>query len=107
MHEMAEPAAHYFEAISMQDKAKAHKFYTLMFENQRKLDESFLKSSAQKVGANMAKLEKDIRSETIRKMLQEDMEEFEKFGFNGTPLDYYQWCCSEWSPTRRRTRTRC
>lgn len=87
-HPMAEPAARYFEAIAMQDHGKAEKFHDKVFENQGELKsgkEGFLKKAAKDVGANMAKLEKDLKDEKISKRIQADMEEAQKFGIRGTP----------------------
>ncbi|KYG69572.1 thiol:disulfide interchange protein [Bdellovibrio bacteriovorus] len=87
-HPMAMPAARYFEAIAMQDHAKAEKFYNLVFENQgdlRTKKEGSLKESAKKAGADMKRLEKDLNSEAITKRIEADMEEARKFGFSGTP----------------------
>lgn len=87
-HPMAMPAAKYFEAIAKQDPKKAEKFHDEVFSNQKDLGsegEKFLKSVAKKVGANMAKVEKDINSESVQKRIQTDMEEAKKFEFSGTP----------------------
>jgi protein-disulfide isomerase len=84
-HKMAYPSAVYFEAVRLQDKEKAARFYTELFENQRELSEDFLKKAAAKVGANMQKLAKDIDSDSVKKTVAADMEEFQKFGFTGTP----------------------
>lgn len=86
IHDMADSSAVYFEALRLQGDEKARKFYEFVFENQRDLkNEEFLKTAAKKAGANMPKLEKDIKSEAIRKLINEDIAEFEKFGFSGTP----------------------
>lgn len=86
-HKMAYPSALYFEAVRLQDKSKAKKFYEYLFENQRQLvDEDFLKQAAAHVGANMKKIEVDIKSEAVSKIIEEDMAEFQKFGFTGTPV---------------------
>lgn len=87
-HPMAMPAAKYFEAIAMQDPKKAEKFHDEVFANQKDLNqggEKFLKTMAKKVGANLAKLEKDINSEGVQKRIAADMEEAKKFDFSGTP----------------------
>ncbi|MBX3020822.1 MAG: thioredoxin domain-containing protein [Bdellovibrionales bacterium] len=87
-HPMAMPAARYFEAIAIQDHGKAEKFHDEIFTNQTKLNqegEKFLKAAAKKVGANLAKLEKDIASEGVQKRIAADMEEAKKFEFSGTP----------------------
>ena len=87
-HPMAEPAARYFEAVAMQGHDKAEKFHDKVFENQGELKsgkEAFLKKVAKEVGANMAKLEKDLKDEKIAKRIAADMEEAQKFGIRGTP----------------------
>lgn len=86
-HPMALPAAAHFEALRLQDRAKAKQFYDFVFTNQKTLaDEAFLKKVAQKTGADMARLERDLKSETVKSVLTKDREEFEKFGFTGTPV---------------------
>jgi protein-disulfide isomerase len=88
IHPMAMPAAKYFEAVLLQDVKKAEKFHDIVYENQKDLREGrekFLKDAAKKVGANMAKLEKDVNSEEVAKKIKEDMEEAQKFEFSGTP----------------------
>lgn len=87
-HPMAEPAARYFEAVAMQSHEKAEKFHDKVFEGQNELKtgkENFLKKVAKDVGANMTKLEKDLKDEKITKRIQSDMEEAQKFGIRGTP----------------------
>jgi protein-disulfide isomerase len=84
-HKMAYPAARYFEAIRLQDKNKALKFYDLVFSNQGELSEEFLKSAAAKAGADLRKIEKDKNSDQVKKVIASDMAEFENFGFTGTP----------------------
>ncbi len=86
-HKMAYPSALYFEAIRLQDKAKAMKFYDYVFENQRQMtDEALLKKAASHVGANLKKLSADIKSDIVKKIIDEDANEFQKFGFTGTPV---------------------
>lgn len=87
-HPMAMPAAQYFEAIALQDHAKAEKFYNIIFENQGELrtkKEAFLKEAAKKAGADLKKVEKDLDSEVVKKRIEADMEEARKFDFSGTP----------------------
>lgn len=87
-HPMAMPAAKYFEAVAMQDQKKAEKFHDEVFSNQTQLSqegEKFLKSVVKKVGANLAKVEKDINSDAVKKRITTDMEEAKKFEFSGTP----------------------
>jgi protein-disulfide isomerase len=87
-HPQALPAAKYFEAIALQNGDKAYKFHDEVFSNQNRLKsegEKFLKSVAQKVGADMKKLAKDVDGEEVKSRIQADMEEAKKFGFSGTP----------------------
>ena len=87
-HPMAMPAAKYFEAVALQDGAKAEKFHDEVFSNQTKLNqegEKFLKATVKKVGANLAKVEKDISSEAVATRIKTDQDEAKKFEFSGTP----------------------
>lgn len=87
-HPMAMPAAKYFEAIALQDHAKASKFHDEVFSNQTQLNqegEKFLKAVTKKVGANLAKVEKDMASEGVMNKIKADMDEAKKFEFSGTP----------------------
>lgn len=87
-HPMAMPAAQYFEAIAKQDHKRAEKFHDMIFENQRELNEGgekFLKATAKKVGADVAKVEKDIKSDAVKARIEADMEEAKKYEFSGTP----------------------
>lgn len=84
----ARPAAKYYEAIAKQDHKKAKEFHTYVFENQRDLSsggEDFLKKAAKKVGANMSKLKKELDDAGIESLIDADMAEARKFGFDGTP----------------------
>ena len=85
-HPMAAPAARYYEALMIQDRAKAKKFYEQVFEGQKNLSEKYLKEIAKKTGADMNKLAADIKGEAVAKVLAEDREEFIQFGFTGTPV---------------------
>src|SRR5690606_24383889 len=86
-HPQAMIASQYYEAIRLQSEDKAIKFHDEIFENQTKLrqGETFLKSIAKKVGANMTKLAKDINSDEVKNRIKEDEAEAAKFGFQGTP----------------------
>lgn len=88
IHPQALPAAQYYEAIALQDTAKAEKFHDIIFEKQDQLNEKkekFLDQAAKDVGADLAKVKKDIKSEEVNKRINADMEEAQKFGFSGTP----------------------
>jgi protein-disulfide isomerase len=88
IHPMAMPAAKWFEAVAMQDVKKAEKFHDAVYENQKELRdgrEKFLKDTAKKVGANVAKAEKDVSSDAVAAKIKKDMDEAQKFEFSGTP----------------------
>jgi protein-disulfide isomerase len=86
-HENAMIASQYFEAIRLQSADKAFKFHDAVFAEQRKLKsgEKFLKALAQKVGADMGRLSKDVNSEAVKGRIDQDMKEAAKFGMQGTP----------------------
>jgi protein-disulfide isomerase len=86
-HPNAMPASQYYEALRLQKEDLAAKFHDELYENQGKLrqGEKFFKVVAKKLGADMSKLAKDIKSEEVQKRIQEDLAEAKQFGFNGTP----------------------
>jgi protein-disulfide isomerase len=87
-HPMAMPAAKYFEAIAKQSPEKAEKFHDMIFENQGMLKdkgEAYFNEVAKKVGADIKKVEADIKDESIAKKIATDMEEARKFNMSGTP----------------------
>ncbi len=87
-HPLAMPAAKYFEAIAKQSPEKAEKFHDMVFENQALLKdkgEGYFKEVAKKVGADVKKVEADIKDESIAKKIATDMEEARKFNMSGTP----------------------
>jgi protein-disulfide isomerase len=86
-HEKAMISAQYFEAIRIQDSAKAFAFHDEVFKNQAKLKDgvAFLDSAAKKVGANIVKLKKDLNSDAVKNRIAADVEEAGKFGMQGTP----------------------
>lgn len=87
-HPLAMPAAKYFEAIAKQDPKKAEKFHDMVFENQGMLKdkgEAYFKEVAKKVGADVKKVEADMKGDDIAKKIAGDMEEAKKFNMSGTP----------------------
>ncbi len=86
-HEQAMISAQYYEAIRLQDANKAFQFHDEIFKNQRKLKNgvAFLDATAKQVGANMAKLKKDIESDVVKNRIAEDLKEAADFGMQGTP----------------------
>ena len=87
-HQKAMPAAIHFEAVAKQDPKKAIKFHDKIFENQDKLrsgGEKWMQSVAKSLGVDMARLKKDIKSESIKTEIKKDMAEAKKYEFSGTP----------------------
>ncbi|MDE6733916.1 MAG: thioredoxin domain-containing protein [Desulfovibrio sp.] len=83
-------ASAYFIAIAQQDEGKAWEFHDLMFANRDRLlaeGEPFIKESAQKLGVDMKRLGKDVRSKKVTDIMAEDQKEAQKLGVEGTP--YY------------------
>ncbi len=86
-HPQAMPASQYYEAIRLQSEEKAAEFHDRIYKDQRKLQngESFLKALAKELKVDMAKLAKDVQSEAVKKRIEDDIAEANKFGFQGTP----------------------
>ena len=86
-HEQAMPAAQYYEAVRLQDEKKAFAFHDEIFKNQAKLKngKAFLDATAKKVGADMARLKKDVESEAVKNRIEADIKEAGSFGMQGTP----------------------
>lgn len=88
IHPMARPASELYEALALQDIAKANKFKDIVFENQDELNHGgakFLEEAVKKAGGNLAKAKTDAKGEKVQKRLEADRTEAEKFGFSGTP----------------------
>lgn len=86
-HEQAMISAQYYEAIRLQDEKKAFAFHDEIFKNQAKLKNgaAFLDATAKKVGADLAKVKKDINSDAVKNRIEADMKEAGSFGMQGTP----------------------
>lgn len=89
-HPNARRGSEYFEAIALQDVNKAYMFKQLVFKNQQATygdSEKLYMKLAKEVGADTAKLKTDLKAKNdmITKTINSDMQEAQKFGFNGTP----------------------
>lgn len=89
-HPNARRGSEYFEAIALQDTQKAYEFKKLVFQNQNETygdAEKLYADLAKKAGADVSKVKADLKSkgDQISKIINSDMEEASKFGFNGTP----------------------
>jgi protein-disulfide isomerase len=88
IHPNAMPAALMFEAIALQDGAKAFGFYELMYAEQARLEaegQAFVTEAARRVGADMPRALRDQQSEAVRARVSADLAEGQAFGFTGTP----------------------
>lgn len=88
IHPQALPASKMYEAIALQDTAKASKFKHYVFTHQDELSqqgEKLIERAAKEVGANVAKAKKDAEGDVVKARIDADRAEAEKFGFSGTP----------------------
>ena len=71
----------------MQDPKKAFAFHDEVFKNQRKLKNgvSFLDATVKQVGADLAKVKKDLNSDAVKNRIDQDTKEAAQFGMQGTP----------------------
>jgi protein-disulfide isomerase len=86
-HPMALPAAKRFEAIALESSKKAYQFHNELFINQQGLSggEEFLDGLVKKVGADLAKVKKNMDSPAVVKNIEADKAEAQKYGIQGTP----------------------
>ncbi len=86
-HKQAMASSQYYEALRLQNPELAFKFHDELYKNQSKIKsgEKFFKSVAKKIGANMSKLQKDIKSKAVQERIDADLKEAAKFGMQGTP----------------------
>ena len=86
-HATAEPAARFFEAISLQNQSEAWRFHDRVFEEQDNLAQGIdvLKNIAAELEIDQHQLEKDLNSDIVQQRLAADLEEAKQFGFDGTP----------------------
>jgi protein-disulfide isomerase len=88
-HSEAHKTAQYYEAIRMQSDKLAFKFHDNIFIDINKLKggEKALIALAKKSGVNMKKLKRTLKSkiDSINARIKEDIDEAQKFGFQGTP----------------------
>jgi protein-disulfide isomerase len=83
IHPFAMSAALVAEAAGLQKKFWP--VHDLIFENQEILSTQQLIKWAEEAGADINKLEKDMRSETVRTKVENDFEGGVRSGVNGTP----------------------
>jgi protein-disulfide isomerase len=86
-HKQARIASQYYEALRLQKGEYAFKFHDELYKNQAKLKqgEKFLSKIAKDIGADMARLKKDIKSKEVLDRIEQDEKEAASFGMQGTP----------------------
>jgi protein-disulfide isomerase len=87
-HDLAKPAAQYFEAIGLQDTEKAKAFHDALFNNQQiftQQGESYLRRTALELGVDLERLRDDLKSTQVAERIDADVAEAQGFGFQGTP----------------------
>lgn len=88
IHPQAMPAALMFEALALQDGARAFKFYELMYAEQPRLaaeGQRFVEEGARRAGADLPRALRDQQSDAVRARVASDLAEGRAFGFTGTP----------------------
>lgn len=88
LHPMAMAAAHHFEALAMQDAKKAWAFYDRIFANTQALSggEAYLRKVAAEAGADMARLDQDLKGGMPAARVAADLKESASFRFDGVPV---------------------
>jgi protein-disulfide isomerase len=89
-HPTSHIAARYFYALSDQNEQLAYRFYHLIYENQNVLksgdgNEGYLESSAAKLGADMIRLKKDMKSASVQSRIDRDIAQALELKINETP----------------------
>ena len=86
-HPIAEPAARYFEAIALQDHGQAWSFHDRVFEQQDQLEEGAqrLLTIVDSLNIDHQRLQKDLSSDVVTRHIEQDRDEAQRFGFDGTP----------------------
>jgi protein-disulfide isomerase len=74
-------------AVRMQDKTgkKYFEFHQKLLTGRGQVDKAKALAAAKEIGLDMARLEKDLKSDEIGKTLEESMKLAEALGLNGTP----------------------
>src|SRR6185503_8561692 len=80
-------AARVAVAVRMQDKTgkKYFDFHQKLLSGRGQVDKAKALAAAKDVGLDMARIEKDLKSEEVGKTLEESMKLAEALGLNGTP----------------------
>jgi protein-disulfide isomerase len=86
-HKYAMVTSMYYEALRLQNENFAFEFHDEVFKNQKKLKggKKYLESLSKKIGADMKRLAKDLKSKEVVARINEDISEAEKYKMQGTP----------------------
>ncbi len=84
-NEISKKAAQLFESLGRQDFKEAWFFHDLIFENQGNLSINEMENIAFSLNINLELLQKDIKSDLVKKIIESDIQEANKFGFMGVP----------------------
>ncbi len=82
-HKRAEPAARACIAAGLQ--GKYWEMHAKVYENTKKLEDSDLKEYAKQIGLDESRFDKDYQSDTVKKLVTEDMSTASKAQVTGTP----------------------
>ncbi len=86
--DLSRQAALVYEALAIQDPKLAFAFHDAVFEAQREIEqagEPALYALAIKLGADVARLKKDLKNPALAKRIDDDVAEARAFGIEGTP----------------------
>lgn len=89
IHRMSRSAAEYYEALALQDHKKAIKLNHLILKNRLKIKKNGiteLNNLAEKAGADMPRLRKDINSNKVKSIVKNDIQEAKRLGFTASPV---------------------
>lgn len=87
IHPQARLAAKYYEAIRIEAGKQAFEFHETLLRNQPKvrLGEKYFDSVVTKMGLNLTKIKKLVKSDQVDNKISADIESANKLGFSGTP----------------------
>ncbi|MFW5500198.1 MULTISPECIES: DsbA family protein [unclassified Maridesulfovibrio] len=89
LHKMSLPAARYYEALALQDQAKAKKLNRLILKNRLAIKKSGIKKLdklAENCGADMKQLHRDLNSPQVKARIDGDRKEARKLGLTASPV---------------------
>ena len=87
-HAFSREAAEYFTAAAFQDNAKAWALHDALFADRQQLMSEglpFLDATAKKVGLDVKRLKRDVKSDAVKAVIEEDMQEAQALKMQGTP----------------------